>query len=585
MCCFGRSAPAGAGLCLRCVVRCSLAVPALCVLLPVVMRVFDGAVLAAFLFAVLPLVPCLCVLSCGLVLRRRLRRVVALWCCGGIALLRRVLSCCFGFLWCVFCLSPWCGVYPRCGVPRGVARHPPCRVLCAVFFVLVATPLPTGFVALCCALSCVVSCGAAVCGVFCGLPGAVWRACVRLDSCAVLSGAVLCSVVLCCFCRVLLSCSAAFCAGFFFLRCSLPFCGALGCFHLCGALPWCFLLFGVASSRCAPLLVSAALCHFVLCCAMVRLLLLCCVVCFVAVLGSRLASSAVVAGCSALSVLGRGALVPCVVSLGASRFMAPLVRCCAGVPASLLSLRCSLAPVALAGVVSRCVWVFAIGPGCPLLSPGGSWWLLVSLFVVCCGVSLGAVLGRGAAFCRPALCCCALCCFVLLCLVLLRAVSCLGALSVVLGPFAFRRCDLSCLVVPCVFCRGVLLRAVVHRCALCRVLPGVSCCAFPVLSALYAVSVRPCSPLVPCSPMLFPCGAVLPFGAVVSCPAALFGLFPVFVWFLLLEELLQNLFQCFPAFENKIKLYTTQRTHTCRQQDHFCFTALHVTPQWWRCRG
>ena len=36
----------------------------------------------------------------------------------------------------------------------------------------------------------------------------------------------------------------------------------------------------------------------------------------------------------------------------------------------------------------------------------------------------------------------------------------------------------------CLFCRGVLVRAVVRRSALCCVCPGVLCCAVPVLSAL-----------------------------------------------------------------------------------------------------
>ena len=49
-------------------------------------------------------------------------------------------------------------------------------------------------------------------------------------------------------------------------------------------------------------------------------------------------------------------------------------------------------------VVACCVCVFAVGPGCPLLSPGGSWWLLVSCPVVfspCLGNrSGGAVLPR-----------------------------------------------------------------------------------------------------------------------------------------------------------------------------------------------
>ena len=94
-------------------------------------------------------------------------------------------------------------------------------------------------------------------------------------------------------------------------------------------------------------------------------------------------------------------------------------------------------------VVACCV--FAVGPGCPLLSPGGSWWLLVS----CLGGVLWCVPGCCAAPCCCALCrlalrCCALCCFVLLRLVLPRAVLCPGALSFVLGSCAFWRRVLSC---------------------------------------------------------------------------------------------------------------------------------------------
>ena len=196
-----------AGVCC-CVARCSLVLPVLCVLLPVVLRVSSGAVLAAFLFPVLPLVHCLSALSCGLVLRR-LRPVVALNCCGGVAVLCRV-------LWVLFCLALVCVVFvslvwcfsPLWGAVWCFPPPPPPGAVHCFFFsgcvlvVLRPPPPPVGCGVL--ALSCLVSCGAAVCGVFCVLPGAVWCACVGLGSCALLSGAVLCWVLLCCFCCVLL---------------------------------------------------------------------------------------------------------------------------------------------------------------------------------------------------------------------------------------------------------------------------------------------------------------------------------------------------------------------------------------------
>ena len=149
-------------------------------------------------------------------------------------------------------------------------------------------------------------------------------------------------------------------------------------------------------------------------------------------------------------------------------------------------------------VVACCVCVFAVGPGCPLLSPGGFWWLLLS----CLGNVLWCVPECCAAPCCCALCrlalrCCALCCFVLHRLVLPRAVLCPGALSFVLGSCAFWRRILSCPPALCVFCCGVSLRGVVRRCALCRVRPGVSCCAFPVASALCGVAVWPALPRCP----------------------------------------------------------------------------------------
>ena len=265
-----------------------------------------------------------------------------------------------------------------------------------------------------------------------------------------------------------------------------------------------------------------------------------------------------------LLVLGSG-LVPCCFC-----FCALLVRCCAGVPASLLFVRCSLALEALAGALCCCLLCLRV---CCLawLSSVVSWWLLVSCF----GGVLWCVPGCCAAPCCCALCrlvlrCCALRCFVLLRLVLLHAVLCPGAPSVVLQSSAFWRRILCCPPALCVFCCGVSLRGVVRRCALCRVRPGVSCCALPVVSALCGVAVWPALPLCPaplcCAPWccaaawccgVLPCclvvvlwrPALLPSrGAVASCPAALSGLFLACAWFHLLEKPLQNLLQYFFGF-------------------------------------
>ena len=281
--------------------------------------------LSAFLFPLLPLVPCLCALSFGLVLRR-LWPVVALECCDGVALLRRVLSCCFALRWCVLCWSLWCGVLPCCGVLCGVAPPPVPPGCCALFcfpgVCWLCCPPPSGW--LWCPVLCPVSCGAAVFGVFCVLPGAVWRACFWLGSCPPLWGTELCWVLLCFFCCALLSCAAVFSADFF-LRCSLPLRGAPGCFCLCGVLTWCILLFGVALSRCVLVLVPAALCHLLLRCAVVRLLVLCCVVSFVVVLQWRLASSAAVAAVALC--LSLGMVMSCPAVLPVVQVLSFLVPC------------------------------------------------------------------------------------------------------------------------------------------------------------------------------------------------------------------------------------------------------------------
>ena len=66
------------------------------------------------------------------------------------------------------------------------------------------------------------------------------------------------------------------------------------------------------------------------------------------------------------------------------------------------------------------------------------------------------------------------------------------------GPCALRCCVLRCCPVLCVFCRGAVVRAVVHRSALFCVCPGVLCCAFPVLSALCGAVLRCAGALALC---------------------------------------------------------------------------------------
>ena len=181
---------------------------------------------------------------------------------------------------------------------------------------------------------------------------------------------------------------------------------------------------------------------------------------------------------------------------------------CAFVVALCALLFCPCGPgwcFVLFSVVFACLLLGLAVLCCLLVGPGGSW---CRISVVCCGVSLGAVLR-----------CVAARCVARRCVVLFCSVWCCRVVCRVLGSCAFRRPVLSCLAALCVFCCGVLLRGVVRRCALCRVRPGVSCCAFPVLSSLCGVAVGPCSPLVPCSPVL--CPVVLCCRAVLWCPVLL----------------------------------------------------------------
>ena len=220
----------------------------------------------------------------------------------------------------------------------------------------------------------------------------------------------------------------------------------------------------------------------------------------------------------------------------------------------------------------RCLWLSLVsGPGCPgprrcalfaLLAsrfsalralsplscfPPGRWLLLggccpplpplcLAVFVaaarccvpcaVLCCVSLGAVLRRAAARCA-ARCCAVVCCVALLrlfgaaacCAVPCGAARRPGALCSAALCFAvFLRAVCSVL---CVFCRGVVVRAVVRRSALCCVCPGVLCCAFPVLSALWGAVLRCAGALALCCS----CGACCSWRLVLWCAAVCCAVF------------------------------------------------------------
>ena len=234
-----------------------------------------------------------------------------------------------------------------------------------------AHPPPSGCGVLCCALSCVVSCGNVVCVVFCVVPGVVCRACVGFSSCAMLLGVVSCWVVLCCFYCALLSCAAAFSAGSFFLRCSLPFLGAPGCFCFCALLVRCCA--GVPASllsvRCS--LAPAALAG-VLCCCLLCLRVCCWALC--CVLGRCPSSSGPVPS---------GAVF-CLVSPRCACFA--VVCCCVVVFAAVLCAVCVLGCRAVCSLSSLPCAVLLCGPALPWCSAPLCCACWCCAAVWCCGV-------------------------------------------------------------------------------------------------------------------------------------------------------------------------------------------------------
>ena len=218
-------------------------------------------------------------------------------------------------------------------------------------------------------------------------------------------------------------------------------------------------------------------------------------------------------------------------------------------------------PSSSSSVRPRCLWLSLVsGPGCPgprrlrclFCWPSASW-LSVRLslfraFRLAVGCSRVVAAPPPPPLCRavfvPAARCCVPCCvvraWVRCCAAVLRVVSpgvvlscavlrSLGAAACCAVPSgAARRPGALCSAalcfavfpravcsVLCVFCRGVVVRAVVRRSALCCVCLGVLCCAFPVLSVLCGALLRCASALALCCS----CGACCCWRLVLWCAA------------------------------------------------------------------
>ena len=142
--------------------------------------------------------------------------------------------------------------------------------------------------------------------------------------------------------------------------------------------------------------------------------------------------------CCSLLVLGSGP-VP-----GRFCFCALPVRCCAGVPAPLLSVRCSLALAGLAGVSCCCLlglcvccwaWLSSVVSWGVLMAPGvvSRCRAVVCPWVLCCAVLLRVV--------PPGI--------ALLCAVLFRFAPFGAAVRCVVSSGALRRLGVLCLLAPC----------------------------------------------------------------------------------------------------------------------------------------
>ena len=140
----------------------------------------------------------------------------------------------------------------------------------------------------------------------------------------------------------------------------------------------------------------------------------------------------------------------------------------------------------------------------------------VLCFAVCPGLRCRAALLRVVSLGVVLLCAMLFCCARL---VPLLVVPCPLVLPVALGPCALRRSVLRCSPALCVFCRCVVVCAVVRRSALCCVCPWVLCGAFPVLLALCGAVLRCAGVLALCCL----CGACCCWRPVLWCAAVCFA--------------------------------------------------------------
>ena len=381
----------------------------------------------------------------------------------GVLCPRLPLSCFFFFLFSLSVL--WCA---GCAVPRlcvlgsGACR---CVLLWALCFGggLCALALRRSVPPACASSFCVVACFAA-----------------RARSGRAASG--LCRLcppppptrcgVLCCASSCPLSCGAAACGAF----CVVP----RGVWGACVGLGSCAALFG------------AVWCRAVLCCFCPALLS--CVAAFSVGSGLRAGFGLFPFLCSACAVLYWCA---CVVALCA------VLSCPCGAGWCFV----------LLPVVFACLLLGLAVLCCLLVGPGGSW---CRVSVVCCGVSLGAVLRRVAARCAAwrcvvvrcvvsfcfGWCCCALCC------VLGRCPSSWGPVP---SGAVFCLVPPRCVCSPVVWCCVVLVAVVLCACAPWGVVLCVSCRLRPVRCCCVARS-----PSLPCSPVL--CPVVLCYRVVLWCP-------------------------------------------------------------------